>query len=113
MMVHFLVNLHSIFERGSAHQLTSGLTIFCLNVFGVYLMKSIKVLGMGCSGCRATAKLIAQIAEEKQVKIELQNLEEVSDILDYGLRATPAVVINEQIVHMGGTPVREQVSEWF
>ncbi len=76
-------------------------------------MKNIKVLGMGCSGCRATTKLIAQIAEEKDVAIELQNLEEVSDILEYGLRATPAVVINEQIVHMGGTPVREQVSEWF
>ncbi|GGI91530.1 thioredoxin family protein [Shewanella gelidii] len=76
-------------------------------------MKNVKVLGMGCRACYDTAKLISQIATEKQIDIELQKLEEVSDVLEYGVRATPAVVINNEVVHMGGIPAKEVVAEWI
>ena len=54
-------------------------------------MKEIKVLGTGCSNCRATIALIEQVAGVRGVAITLQKVEEVRDIMGYGIMSTPGV----------------------
>lgn len=76
-------------------------------------MKNVKVLGTGCASCKATIKLVEEIAREKSVEIQLSKVEEIQDIMSYGIMSTPGVVIDGQVVHAGGVPSRDKVLGWF
>jgi small redox-active disulfide protein 2 len=76
-------------------------------------MKNVKVLGTGCANCKATIKLVEDIAREKGVEIQLSKVEEIQDIMSYGIMSTPGVVIDGQVVHAGGVPSRDKVLGWL
>ena len=76
-------------------------------------MKNIKVLGTGCANCKTVAKLIAAVAEEKGVAIELEKVEEIREIMSFGIFSTPAVVVDGQVVHSGDIPSREKIEQWL
>ena len=73
----------------------------------------IKVLGTGCTNCKNTIALIDQVAKAKGVEVQLEKVEELRDIMGYGVMSTPGVVINGQVVHAGGVPSREKIEQWF
>ena len=73
----------------------------------------IKVLGSGCANCKNTAALVAQVAQDKGVEIALSKVEDMRDIMSYGILATPGVVIDGIVVHAGGVPSRDKVETWF
>lgn len=73
----------------------------------------IKVLGTGCANCKATIALIDQIAQAKGVTVKLEKVEELRDIMGYGVMSTPSVVINGKVVHAGGVPSRDKIEQWL
>jgi len=73
----------------------------------------IKVLGTGCTNCKNTVALIEQVAQAKGVTIQLQKVEELRDIMGYGVMSTPGVVINGKVVHAGGVPSRDKIEQWI
>lgn len=73
----------------------------------------IKVLGTGCANCKNTIALIDQMAQAKGVTITLTKVEELRDIMSYGVMSTPGVVINGKVVHAGGVPSRDKVAQWL
>jgi small redox-active disulfide protein 2 len=76
-------------------------------------MKAIKVLGTGCANCRATTQRVEQVAKELGVAITLEKVEEIQDIMAYGILATPGVVVDDKVVHSGGVPTREKIAGWL
>ncbi len=76
-------------------------------------MKNIKVLGSGCANCKTVAKLIAAVAEEKGIAIELEKIEEIREIMSFGILTTPGVVVDGQVVHAGSIPSRQQIEQWL
>lgn len=76
-------------------------------------MKSIKVLGTGCANCKTTMKLIADAAREKGVEIKLEKVEQLQDIMAYGVMSTPGVVVDGKVVHAGGVPSRDKIGGWL
>ena len=76
-------------------------------------MKEVKVLGTGCANCRNTIALIEAIAREKGVEISLEKVDQLQDIMSYGVMSTPGVVIDGKVVHAGGVPTRSKVEAWF
>ncbi|MFT3930841.1 MAG: thioredoxin family protein [Spongiibacteraceae bacterium] len=76
-------------------------------------MKNIKVLGSGCANCKSTLALIEQQAKAKGIEIQLEKIEDMRDIVSYGVMSTPAVVIDGKVVHAGGVPSKEKVEQWF
>ena len=56
-------------------------------------IKTIKVLGSGCANCKTTIKLIEAIAQEKGTAVELEKVEDIRNIMGYGVMSTPAVVV--------------------
>lgn len=76
-------------------------------------MKDIKVLGTGCANCRNTQALIESVAQEKDVAISLEKIEDLPAIMAYGVMSTPGVVIDGAVVHAGGVPSRSKVESWF
>ena len=73
----------------------------------------IKVLGTGCANCKNTITLIDQVAQAKGVTVKLEKVEELRDIMGYGVMSTPGVVINGKVVHAGGVPSRDKIEQWF
>lgn len=73
----------------------------------------IKVLGSGCANCKNTVALIEQAAKDKGVTVTLGKVEEMRDIMAYGVMSTPAVVIDGKVVHAGGVPNRTKVDQWL
>jgi small redox-active disulfide protein 2 len=76
-------------------------------------MTNIKVLGAGCRNCRATIQLLETVARESGVAVDLEKVEEMQDIVRYGVLSTPGVVIEGRVVHAGGVPSRARVEEWL
>jgi small redox-active disulfide protein 2 len=76
-------------------------------------MKHIKVLGTGCANCKATLKLIEDMAKAKGVVVQLEKVENIADIMAYGVMSTPGVVIDDKVVHTGGVPDKKKVESWL
>ena len=76
-------------------------------------MKEVKVLGTGCANCKATTKLIEEMAADKGVAITLEKVEDIAAIMGYGVMSTPGVVIDGKVVHAGGIPVKEVINGWL
>jgi len=73
----------------------------------------VKVLGSGCANCKTTAALIEQVAQAKGIPIKIKKVEELRDIMSFGVMSTPGVVINGKVVHAGGIPSREKIEGWL
>ena len=73
----------------------------------------IKVLGTGCANCKSTIALIEQVAKDKGLLISLSKVEELRDIMGYGVMSTPGVVIDGKVVHAGGVPRRDKIEQWL
>lgn len=73
----------------------------------------IKVLGTGCANCSNTIRLIEQVAQAKGVAITIEKVQELKDIMRYGVMSTPGVVIDGKVVHAGGVPSRDKVEQWL
>ncbi len=76
-------------------------------------MKNIKVLGTGCANCKTTLKLIEEAAKAKGVEVELEKVENLPEIMSYGVMSTPGVVVDGKVVHAGGVPTRDKISGWL
>lgn len=76
-------------------------------------MKNILVLGSGCAKCKKTADAIEKIADEVDVKVSVAKETSPQVMMHYGVMSTPAVVINEKLVHSGSIPHRENIINWL
>jgi small redox-active disulfide protein 2 len=76
-------------------------------------MKNIKVLGSGCANCKTTIKLIDETANNAGIEIELEKIEDIGDIMSYGVMSTPGVVIDGKVVHAGGIPDQKLIESWI
>ena len=76
-------------------------------------MKDITVLGTGCANCKTTVKLIEEVAAERGVSIALSKVEDLPEIIKYGVISTPGVVVDGKVVHAGGIPDRAKIAGWL
>ncbi|WP_158966596.1 thioredoxin family protein [Paraglaciecola sp. L3A3] len=76
-------------------------------------MKIFKVLGSGCTKCKNTVQLIQSTANALAVEVTVEKVEDPAQIMAYSVMSTPAVVMNETVVHKGGIPSKEQVTQWL
>ncbi|MDH4052425.1 MAG: TRC40/GET3/ArsA family transport-energizing ATPase, partial [Rubrivivax sp.] len=73
----------------------------------------VEVLGSGCSKCRTTIGVIERAARALGVEIEIAKIEDRAEIQRLGVHSTPAVLVEGRIVHSGGIPSRDAVTEWL
>ncbi len=76
-------------------------------------MKQFKVLGTGCAKCLKTAEMLERISKELGVEVEVSKETNIEAIMNYGVMSTPAVVLNEQVVHSGSIPNRDIIENWL
>lgn len=61
----------------------------------------IKVLGTGCSGCKALYETVKQVVSEMGVDAAVVKEEDLMKIMSYNVMALPALVIDEKVVSAG------------
>ncbi|MEZ5672387.1 MAG: thioredoxin family protein [Thiotrichaceae bacterium] len=76
-------------------------------------MKHIKVLGSGCANCKATYTRIEAAAHAQGIEVQLEKIEDMAQIMAHGVMSTPAVIIDDKLVHAGGIPDRQKINSWF
>ncbi len=72
---------------------------------------NIKVLGSGCTKCKALEKVTREAVAEMGISAEVEKVEDIQKIMGYGVMRTPALVINEKVVLSGRLPSLSEVKE--
>jgi arsenite-transporting ATPase len=73
----------------------------------------LKVLGSSCSKCRSTIGVIERAARDAGIEVGITKVEKPEDIRGHGVHATPAVVIDDEVLHSGGIPSHQTVQAWL
>ncbi|TEW51524.1 thioredoxin family protein [Psychromonas algicola] len=76
-------------------------------------MKIIKVLGSGCAKCTKTAEVVSEIAKALNIEVDISKETDPEVIMSYGVMRTPAVVVDENLVHSGSIPNRQDIEKWL
>jgi len=71
----------------------------------------IKVLGTGCTKCEHVTKLVKEIIEENSLDATIEKVENMKDIMGYGIMATPGIVIDEEVVSSGTVPSKKKLQK--
>lgn len=61
----------------------------------------IKVLGSGCKNCVALKENAEAALKETGIEAEVVKVQDMKDIVSYGVMQTPALVIDEKVVSYG------------
>jgi small redox-active disulfide protein 2 len=69
----------------------------------------IKVLGTGCARCKQLEKTVREAVDELGIDAEVEKVTELSDIMSYGLMATPGLVVNGEVRLAGRLPKLAEV----
>jgi predicted thioredoxin/glutaredoxin len=76
-------------------------------------VKKIEVFGSGCTKCVKTAELIQAVANDCRVDVLIVKESSAEAMLKYGVMSTPAVVVDNQLMHSGSVPDRKKIESWL
>ncbi|MCK5687343.1 TM0996/MTH895 family glutaredoxin-like protein [bacterium] len=71
----------------------------------------IKVLGTGCSKCIALEKAVKETVEENGIEAVVTKIEDIVEIMAYGIMSTPAIVIDGKVLVKGRVPASSELKE--
>ena len=71
----------------------------------------IKVLGAGCSKCKATYAAIEKVIEENGLDVSLSKVEDIMELLNYNIMTTPAVVVDGAVRIKGYVPSESEIKK--
>ena len=61
----------------------------------------IKILGTGCPKCKQLEENTKKAVEQSSNQITIEKVDQIKDIMNYGVMATPALVIDEVVKSAG------------
>ena len=74
-------------------------------------MMEIKILGPGCSKCNTLEKLTREVVEKNGINASITKIDDIMEIMKYGVMSTPALVINERVVLKGRIPSSDELKQ--
>jgi len=69
----------------------------------------IEVLGTGCPKCMQLLSNVQAAVAETGVEAEISKVEDITEIVAYGVMLTPALVIDGEIKTVGKVPAAEEI----
>ena len=71
----------------------------------------IKVFGSGCAKCKTTYEMIEKIVKENQLDATLSKVEDIVELLNYGIMTTPAIVVDGEVKLKGHVPTESEIKK--
>ncbi len=72
---------------------------------------NIKILGTGCLKCKTLEKLTTEVVTENSFDAEISKVEDIVQIMNYGVMGTPGLVVNEKVLISGRVPSKEEIKK--
>jgi small redox-active disulfide protein 2 len=76
-------------------------------------MKKIQILGTGCAKCMKLAENAEKAAKEAGIEFEIQKVQNIKDIMNYGVMMTPGLAIDGEVKAFGKVLSVEEIKKLF
>ena len=73
----------------------------------------IKILGPGCPKCKTLDKITREVIEKNGINATVTKVEDIMEIMKYGVMSTPALVVDEKVVVKGRVPSSEEIKQFL
>ncbi len=73
----------------------------------------IKILGTGCPSCKALEEATRKAVTEMEIDAQITKVEDMAEILNYGIITTPALVVDGKIVLKGRVASVEEIKKFL
>ena len=74
-------------------------------------MKKIQIFGTGCPKCMKLAENAESAARQLGIEYEIEKITDINEIINFGVMATPTLVIDGQVKIVGSVPSTEQIKQ--
>ena len=72
---------------------------------------NIKILGPGCAKCHELDKRTREVVKEQNWNSTVEYIQDLNEIIKYGILTTPGLVVNEKVVCSGRLPSRDEIAK--
>ncbi len=69
----------------------------------------IKILGPGCPKCKTLEKMTREVVDKNGIDATVNKVEDIVEIMNYGVMTTPALVIDGKVVMKGRIPSADEL----
>jgi len=69
----------------------------------------IEILGMGCQKCKTLDQAAKDAAKELGIEAEFVKVEDIKEIMKYGVMVTPALVVDGEVKSFGKVLNKEEI----
>lgn len=76
-------------------------------------MKQIKILSSACKCGHKSAEQIAEMIKNINTDAEVNIIDDMMEVVKYGVMTTPAIVVDEKVVHIGSVPKEDELKNWL
>ena len=76
---------------------------------GRIMAKIVKILGTGCAKCQQMVKAVQELVTEEQLDVTVEKVEDIIEIMEFNVMATPALVVDGVVVVKGRLPSRDEM----
>ncbi len=74
-------------------------------------MKTIKVLGPGCSKCKATFTNVEEAVKQLGIEVKIIKIEDIEEMMTYNVLTTPVLLVDEVIKVKGRVATISEIKE--
>jgi small redox-active disulfide protein 2 len=71
----------------------------------------IKILGTGCANCKTLDKLTREVVEKNGINATITKVEDILEIIKYGVMSIPALVVDGKVVVKGRVPSADEIKQ--
>ena len=71
----------------------------------------IKILGPGCPKCKTLDKITREVVEKNGINATITKVEDIMEIMKYGVISTPALVVDEKVLVKGRVPSSDEIKQ--
>ena len=71
----------------------------------------IKILGTGCAKCKTLEKLTREVVEKNGIEATVTKVEDIMEIMKFGVMTTPALVVNGKVEIKGHIPSFDEIKQ--
>ncbi len=74
-------------------------------------MKKVYILGTGCPKCEKLKKDVEAVVSELGVEAEIEKITDIQQMMQYGVMATPALVVDGEVKAAGRAPSTSELKQ--
>ena len=71
----------------------------------------VKILGPGCPKCKTLEALTREVVEKSGLNATVTKVDDIVEIMNYGVMTTPALVIDGRVVLKGRIPSADELKK--